>query len=139
MDVGTMSWFSNAASGQTALPFERGSCVSDKKSLPSMFFYKDLSDQRFVFQPLAGATMGSRRKVILKKRKERREQPHFTPNDIVLAIKGVETSGLDVYGVEITPTGAINIWTQPPPRQGLTETQVSTNPPDDIPSVKKQT
>jgi hypothetical protein len=42
--------------------------------------------------------MGSPRKVRLKNQKERREQPHFTPNDIVLAIKGVEAAGLKVYG-----------------------------------------
>ena len=51
--------------------------------------------------------MGSRRKVILEKQKQRREQSHFTPNDIVLAIKGVEAAGLKVYSVEISLTGAI--------------------------------
>jgi hypothetical protein len=57
--------------------------------------------------------MASRRKVTLKKQKERREQLRFTPNDVVLAIKGVEAAGLEVYGVEITPTGAIYVWTRP--------------------------
>jgi hypothetical protein len=79
--------------------------------------------------------MGSRRKVNLKNQKERSEQPHFTPNDIVLAIKGVEAAGLQVYGVEITPTGAINIWTQP--RQAVPDKQISTKQ-DETRAVKKQ-
>jgi hypothetical protein len=82
--------------------------------------------------------MVSRRKATLKKQKERREQPHFTPNGIVLAIKGVEAAGLKVYGVEITLTGAISISTQPPPRQTLIDTQTSTNSPDETKPVKKQ-
>ena len=79
--------------------------------------------------------MDSRRKVILRKQKERRDQPHFTPNDIVLAIKGVEAAGLQVYGVEITPTGTINIWTQP--NQSVADKQISAKP-DDTRPVKKQ-
>jgi len=79
--------------------------------------------------------MGSHRKARLKDQKERREQPHFTPNDIVLAIKGVETAGLEVYGVEITPTGAINVWTRP--RQAEPDKQISSKPGGTGP-VKKQ-
>jgi hypothetical protein len=82
--------------------------------------------------------MSTSRKVTLKKQKERREQPHFTPNDIVLAIKSVETAGLKIYGVEITLTGTISISTQPPPRPALTDTQTSTKLQDDTISVKKQ-
>jgi hypothetical protein len=83
--------------------------------------------------------MGTNRKVTLQKQKERREQPHFTPNDIVLAIKSVEAAGLKIYGVEITLTGTISISTQPPPRPALTDTQTSTNPSaDQTRPVKKQ-
>jgi hypothetical protein len=39
----------------------------------------------------------------------------FTPNDIVRAIDGVTAAGLQVYAVEITPTGAIKINTELPP------------------------
>ena len=42
-----------------------------------------------------------------------RKKPRFTPQDIVRAIEGVETAGLEVYGVEITPTGTIKISTGP--------------------------
>jgi|GEM_PF-1337730 len=79
--------------------------------------------------------MGSRRKVTLKKQREKRERPHFTPDDIVLAIKGVEKAGLEVYGVEITPTGAINIWTQP--RQAEPDKHISSKRDDTAP-VKEQ-
>jgi hypothetical protein len=83
--------------------------------------------------------MSTSRKVTLKKQKERREQPYFTPNDIVLAIKSVEAAGLKVYGVEITLTGAVHISTQPPPHQALTDTQTGTNPSaDQTRPVKKQ-
>jgi hypothetical protein len=51
----------------------------------------------------------------LKNQKKSREHLRFTPSDIVRAINGVEAAGLQVYGVEITLTGAINISTQPPP------------------------
>jgi hypothetical protein len=37
----------------------------------------------------------------------------FTPADIVRAIAGVEAAGLQVFGIEITPTGAIKISTGP--------------------------
>jgi hypothetical protein len=53
----------------------------------------------------------------------------------VLAIKGVEAAGLEIYGVEITPTGAINIWTQP--RQAEPDKKISTKPEDTTP-IKKQ-
>jgi hypothetical protein len=82
-----------------------------------------------------GQPLGSRRKVTQKKHKEGRERPHFTPNDIVRAINGVETAGLQVYGVEITPTGAINIWTQP--RQAEPDKQISSKPNDTGP-LKEQ-
>jgi hypothetical protein len=58
--------------------------------------------------------MGSRRKVTPKKQMESREHLRFMPNDIVRAINGVTGAGLQVYAVEITPTGAINISTEPP-------------------------
>jgi FixJ family two-component response regulator len=67
------------------------------------------------------------------KTKERRERPYFTPNDIVPAIKGVEAAGLKVYGVEIAPTGAINIWTQP--RQVVPDKQISTKLDDTTPEA----
>jgi hypothetical protein len=37
----------------------------------------------------------------------------FTPDDIVRAIEGVETAGLNIYSVEITLTGNIKITTGP--------------------------
>jgi hypothetical protein len=63
----------------------------------------------------------ARRKV---KTKAEREHLRFTLNDIVVAIAGVEAAGLQVYGVEITSTGAINIWTQT--RQAVPDKQIST-------------
>jgi hypothetical protein len=79
--------------------------------------------------------MSTRRKVSLKKTKDRGEQPHFTPNDIVRAIAGVEAAGLQVDGVEITPTGTINIWTQP--RQAEPLKQISSKP-DNTEPAKEQ-
>ena len=40
------------------------------------------------------------------------EKPRFTPHEIISAIKAVEAAGLEVYAVEITPTGAIKISTE---------------------------
>jgi hypothetical protein len=51
----------------------------------------------------------------------------------VPAIKGVEAAGLKVYGVEIAPTGAINIWTQP--RQVVPDKQISTKLDDTTPEA----
>jgi hypothetical protein len=84
----------------------------------------------------------ARRKVTPKKEMQSREHLRFTPTDIVRAIDGVTAAGLQVYGVEITPTGAINIWTQPPPHQAVSDKQIRTKPddtkPDDKGPVKKQ-
>jgi hypothetical protein len=74
-----------------------------------------------------GQPLGSRRKFTLKNKKERRERPHFTPDDIVLAIKGVKKAGLEVYGVEITSlvrpnpinTSSANRTIQHPPKNKL--------------------
>ena len=41
------------------------------------------------------------------------KKPCLTPQDIVRAIKGVKAAGLEVYSVEIIPTGAIKISTGP--------------------------
>lgn len=46
------------------------------------------------------------------------KKPCFTPQDIVRAIKGVKAAGLEVYGVEITPTGTIKISTGPRRKAG---------------------
>jgi hypothetical protein len=78
--------------------------------------------------------MGSRRKDLSSNQKSP-ERVRFTPNDIVRAIAGVEAAGLQVCGVEITPTGAINIWTQP--SQAVADKQISTKP-DETRPVKKQ-
>jgi hypothetical protein len=45
----------------------------------------------------------------------------FTPADIVRAIAGVEAAGLQVFGVEITATGAIKISTGPRAEAGANE------------------
>lgn len=74
----------------------------------------------------------------MREQTERREQPHFTPDDIMLAIDGVQAAGLKAYGVEITLTGSINIATQPLPRQAKTDTQTSANPPTETSLIKKQ-
>jgi hypothetical protein len=82
----------------------------------------------------------------LKNQKKSREHLRFTPSDIVRAINGVEAAGLQVYGVEITLTGAINIATQPPPnvsrqrpsRQPVADTQTNTNPPDETRLIKER-
>ena len=50
-----------------------------------------------------------------KQLNKNRERPRFSPNDIVRAIEGVEAAGLEIYSVEITPSGAINIRTSPLP------------------------
>lgn len=79
-------------------------------------------------------------------RTKNHESLRFTAGDIVRAIEGVRAAGLQVYSVEVTPTGAINISTQPPPkigklppaRQALPETQTSTSSLDETRSVKKQ-
>ena len=59
------------------------------------------------------------------------KRPRFTPEEILRAIEGVEAAGLEVYGVEITPTGAIKISTQ-------ADAPTSASPPDDVAPVKKQ-
>jgi hypothetical protein len=82
--------------------------------------------------------MSTSRKVTLEKQKERREQPYFTPSDIVLAIESVKAAGLKIYGVEITLAGTISISTQPPSRPAPTDTQASTKLQDDTISVKKR-
>jgi hypothetical protein len=83
--------------------------------------------------------MGSRRKVTPKKQMESREHLRFMPNDIVRAINGVTGAGLQVYAVEITPTGAISISTE---HQVTPDKKISSKPdgtrPDDATPVKKQ-
>ena len=44
-------------------------------------------------------------------KKSQQASLRFTPADIVRAIAGVQAAGLEVYGVEITPTGSIKIST----------------------------
>ena len=53
------------------------------------------------------------RRKVSAERNERGNRLRFTPEEIVRAIAGVEAAGLQVFGVEITPTGAINISTGP--------------------------
>jgi hypothetical protein len=66
-----------------------------------------------------------------------REHLRFTPTDIVRAIDAVTIAGLQVSAKEITPTGAINISTQPLPHQAVPDKQISTKPDEPRP-VKKQ-
>jgi len=62
----------------------------------------------------------TKRKVSVE-RNERLKRLRFTPDDIVRAIAGVEAAGLEVYGVEITSTGAIKISTGPRAELGANE------------------
>jgi hypothetical protein len=82
------------------------------------------------------------RKIIPKKEMQSREHLRITPKDIVRAIDGVTAAGLQVYAVEITPTGAINISIQPPPHQAVPDKQISAKPdetkPDD-PKTRQKT
>jgi len=52
---------------------------------------------------------GPPRKDIPSTQKMSRKTLRFTPADIVRAIDGVEAAGLQVCGVEITPTGVIKM------------------------------
>jgi hypothetical protein len=76
------------------------------------------------------------------KTKNNRGPLRFMRNDIVRAIDGVTAAGLQVYAVEITPTGAIKINTKPPPHQAVPDKKISTKAddtrPDDTTPVKKQ-
>jgi hypothetical protein len=78
-----------------------------------------------------------RRKGTPTNQKTGRERLRFTPGDIVLAIEGVEAAGLKAYAVEITPTGAIKISTQPPPREAVVKPPTGTPRPDETIPAKK--
>jgi hypothetical protein len=75
------------------------------------------------------------------KTKNNRGPLRFMRNDIVRAIDGVTAAGLQVYAVEITPTGAMKINTKPPPHQAVPDKKISTKAddtrPDDTTPVKK--
>ena len=47
-------------------------------------------------------------------KKESREAPRFTADDIFRAVEAVQQAGLTVYGVEISRNGSINISTTSP-------------------------
>jgi hypothetical protein len=57
--------------------------------------------------------MPSRKARLLKKQIKNRKPRRVAPKDIVRAIDDVEAAGLQIYGVEITPTGSIRIITTP--------------------------
>jgi len=53
----------------------------------------------------------------------------FTPDDIIRAVAALEAAGLQVYGVEITPTSTIKISTKPPRRKMKSDASASASPP----------
>jgi hypothetical protein len=67
-----------------------------------------------------------------------REPQRFTPDDIVRAIEGVEKAGLQVYRVEITPSGAIKIAIGPRSETGTAATNITAETQGETKSIKKQ-
>jgi hypothetical protein len=67
-----------------------------------------------------------------------RELQRFTPDDIVRAIEGVEKAGLQVYRVEITPSGAIKIAIGPRSETGAAATNITAETQGETKSIKKQ-
>jgi hypothetical protein len=80
--------------------------------------------------------MPSRKQKILEKRKENRNLPHVTADDIVQAIEGVQAAGLEVYAVEITTTGSIKLSTGP--SSGAIAPLTTTDASDDTQPKQKQ-
>jgi hypothetical protein len=80
------------------------------------------------------------RKAISTKRIKKSDPLRFTPDDIVRAIKGVEEAGLQVYSVEITRTGAINIRTAPFPEAPAAspDKKASSNHQDEAEPTRKK-
>jgi hypothetical protein len=71
-----------------------------------------------------------------KKGTKNREPQRFTPDDIVRAIEGVEKAGLQILGVEITPTGAIKIATGPRSETGTAATNNNADTQGETKSIK---
>jgi len=59
----------------------------------------------------------------------------FTPDDI---IRAVAAAGLQVYGVEITPTSTIKISTKPPRRKMKSDASASASLPKEKEATKKR-
>jgi hypothetical protein len=75
----------------------------------------------------------------LKKRKESREAPRFTADDIVRAIEAVQQAGLTVHAVEIAVNGSIHINTTSPFRHRATsKSDTGADAQDEAPPNKQR-